>query len=419
MSLRLLSLIVVICAAPPAHAQQSKADKRLDYCIDLTTAHSGYDRITCFVHARAAVIPGNPFTAMITTHPIEISLTDVFYAVHDIISNDGGKTWAKPREHAEALGRRQLGGGLSEGFINPTPKWHAKTGVVLCIGDCAVYKNNEFEPHPRNVRPGYAVYDPKTRKWTPWKRMKVPQPKFYETYCGSDQRIDLDNGDILLPACYCMNETAGYLGHDQSQETSLVMRCTFDGKDLKYVGHGNELTMREGGGYTEPSITRFKGKYYLTMRSNKSGYVSTGKDGLNFSEPTAWKFDDDTNLGNYNTQQHWVTHSDGLFLVYTRRGADNDHIFRHRAPLFIAQVDPQRLHVIRSTERVLVPQRGARIGNFGVVDVGPNETWVVVAEWMQSILPNPFDPTVCEKHGSDNSIFVAKIKWNRPNELVE
>lgn len=95
-------------------------------------------------------------------------------------------------------------------------------------------------------------------------------------------------------------------------------------------------------------------------------------------------WDDGADLGNYNTQQHWVTHSNGLFLVYTRKGAHNDHVFRHRAPLFIAQVDPEKLCVVRSTERVLVPERGARLGNFGVAEVSENETWVTVAEWMQT-----------------------------------
>src|SRR5438046_1668521 len=33
--------------------------------------------------------------------------------------------------------------------------------------------------------------------------------------------------------------------------------------------------------------------------------------------------------------------------------------------------------------RVLVAERGARLGNFAVVDVTPGETWVTVAEWMQ------------------------------------
>ena len=53
-----------------------------------------------------------------------------------------------------------------------------------------------------------------------------------------------------------------------------------------------------------------------------------------------------------------------FFLVYTRRGADNDHIMRNRAPLFMAQVDPVRMQVLRGTERVLIPERGALAGEF-------------------------------------------------------
>ena len=64
-----------------------------------------------------------------------------------------------------------------------------------------------------------------------------------------------------------------------------------------------------------------------------------------------------------------MKHSDGLFLVYTRRGANNDHVIRNRAPLFIAQVDPERLCVIRATEKAIVPDRGASLGNFGVANI--------------------------------------------------
>jgi len=60
--------------------------------------------------------------------------------------------------------------------------------------------------------------------------------------------------------------------------------------------------------------------------------------------------------------------------------------------------------VLRDTERVLVPERGARLGNFGVVEVNESETWVTVAEWMQ--------PAGCEKYGSDNSVYAARIRWN-------
>jgi hypothetical protein len=122
-------------------------------------------------------------------------------------------------------------------------------------------------------------------------------------------------------------------------------------------------------------------------------------------------FDDGSELGSYNTQQHWVTHSDALFLVYTRRGAGNDHVFRHRAPLFMAQVDPEKLCVVRETEQILVPERGARLGNFGVTEISEKETWVTVSEWMQ--------PEGVEKYGSDGSVFVAKIAWERINKYFQ
>ena len=70
----------------------------------------------------------------------------------------------------------------------------------------------------------------------------------------------------------------------------------------------------------------------------------------------------------------------GLFLVYTRRGAGNDHIFRHRAPLFIAQVDPSRLCVIRATEKVLLPAEGATLGNSGVCRISDQESWITCGE---------------------------------------
>ncbi|MDZ4848546.1 MAG: hypothetical protein SGI77_04580 [Pirellulaceae bacterium] len=111
----------------------------------------------------------------------------------------------------------------------------------------------------------------------------------------------------------------------------------------------------------------------------------------------------------YSVEQHWVTHSDGLYLVYSRRGANNDHVFRNRAPLFIAQVDPVKLHLIRSTERILMPESGLDLaGGFGVLNVSEAETWVVSTE-----MAFPKD-----RSDEVNHIRLAKIIWNRPNQLV-
>src|SRR5262249_50131654 len=97
---------------------------------------------------------------------------------------------------------------------------------------------------------------------------------------------------------------------------------------------------------------------------------------------------------------------DALYLVYTRRGANNDHIFRHRAPLFIAQVDPDRLCVNRKTEQILVPENHADLGNFGVVDISPTETWVVVAEY----------PALTKRKAERNQVIVAKLVWSPPGQ---
>jgi len=233
------------------------------------------------------------------------------------------------------------------------------------------------------------------------------EKKFYNAGAGCVQRLDLPNGDILLPIYF--------MGEGEKFEKVTVLRCKFDGAKLTYVEHGNELVLNTDRGFAEPSLTRFRGRFYLTLRHDKAGYASTSDDGLHYTEPKKWTWDDGSDLGNYNTQQHWVTHDDALFLVYTRRGADNDHVFRHRAPLFIGQVDTEKLCVLRATERVLVPQRGARLGNFGVTEVSANETWVTVAEWMQTTPPNPYDFTKCMKYGSDNAVFAARIQWKTPN----
>jgi hypothetical protein len=167
------------------------------------------------------------------------------------------------------------------------------------------------------------------------------------------------------------------------------------------VRHGSELSRTANRGYYEPSLVAFGGRYLLTLRADDTAFVTTSTDGITFDEPREWTYDDGKPLGSYNTQQHWVEHGDRLYLVYTRRGASNDHVFRHRAPLFIAEVDPERLHVVRATEQILVPENRADLGNFGVLSVSPSETWIVVAEY-------PINTT---RHAERNAVFAAKITW--------
>lgn len=373
--------------------------------IQLDTISRGYDGKTCWVHPRAGAIPGKTPIVVLTMQRLWLKGSDVFFALNEMRTDDLGATWRGPVEHAATLGRRNEPEGVIVAACDFWPKWHAKSGKLLGTGHTVRYRDEKVIPN-RARETAWSVYDPEHRVWTPWTTLAMPaEAKFFGSGAGSAQRLDLPNGDILLPVSFAAKG-------ERARVT--VLRCTFDGQALRYVEQGSELAVDTARGLHEPSLAKYRDRFYLTLRHDKAGYVTTSADGLHFAPPKKWLWDDGTDLGNYNTQQHWVTHSDGLFLVYTRKGANNDHVFRNRAPLFIAQVDPEKLCVIRSTERILVPERGARLGNFGVTEVNENETWVTVAEWMQTWGPNIIIPPD-NKYGSDNSVYVARIRWQRPN----
>ncbi len=391
----LLLLSGAVASAGEAERRKERAMTWPKFDVQLKAIRSGFDRKMCWVHARAGAIPGETPTVVLTMQKLLLSGSDVFYALHDMRTDDLGRTWSEPRRHDTLARRRQRD--VEIGICDFTPKWHAKTGKLLGIGQSVHYRDNRVMGY-RHRQTAWSVYDADARSWSDWRTLDMPDNRtFFNAGAGSVQRLDLPGGDILLPI-YFKGDSKG-----ERCYATTVLRCRFDGEALSYVEHGTELKLGVPRGFCEPSLACCKGRFYLTIRNDKTGYVTSGPDGLRYEPPVPWRFDDGAPLGSYNTQQHWVSRPDALFLVYTRRGANNDHVFRHRAPLFIARVDLERLRVLRRTERVLVPERGARLGNFGVCEVSDRETWVTVTEWMQ--------PRGCEKHGSDNSVYVARIVW--------
>lgn len=372
-----------------------------------------YDGKQCWCHPRAGIVPeagknGMPRVVM-TMNTLDVSGSDVFKALYDLRTDDLGKTWTEPRESSSLAIRHETIDGVERpvAVSDFWPTWHSASKTLLGTGHTVVYTPDWKVRNPRPRNTSFAIYDPQKDEWSNWQKLQMPEgDKFQNSGAGCVQRYDLEDGTILLPI---------YFSPPGMNARVTVAHCSFDGQELKFQQHGNELFVDDKTrGLHEPSLTRFDDEYFLTLRNDERGYVTRSKDGLTFELLLTWKFDDGEDLGNYNTQQHWVTHSDGLFLVYTRKGAGNDHVFRHRAPLFMAQVDPQKLRVIRETEQILVPERGARLGNFGVTHVSPDETWVTVSEWMQTWGPNHILP-VDNKHGSDGSVFVARIHWSKPN----
>ncbi len=386
---------------PLLGAVLSAAEFRIENSTVLTSAGEYH-----WSQSRPALIPGNPNRVMVMTQEIERRGSHGFRDLYFTETTDGAMTWSAPQK-IEALQRRTYADGLERVFGDVCPQWHARTGKLLVTGKCFGFLSNPDDDKAKDDRSlervAYAVYSPETHEWTGMKIMDLPATDhggrpILEANAGCHQRVDLPNGDVLLPVRYRADPAKHIY-------TSIVARCSFDGETLTYLEHGSEHSIMPPRGLYEPSLCAFEDEFFLTMRAEDNGYVARGTDGIRFGAAREWRFDDGLPLGSANTQQHWITHGDGLYLIYTRRGADNDHVFRNRAPVFIARVDPDKLHVIRDTERVLMPETGLDLGaGFAPVDFSPFETWVVSTE-----MHFP-----ANRRDEPNRIRLAKIFWSQP-----
>lgn len=372
----------------------------------------GYDRKTGWFQPRVALIPPN--RAVMTLTKSDLTGSDLFLGIHSMHSDDLGRTWTAPVVQ-ESLGREPFGDSFEVVPCDITPVWHAVTGKLLATGHTAVYRPGELHPIVNNDAPMdvvWAVYDDRANSWPRWSRLAKPdEDHFFRMAAGCSDRVDLPDGTLLQPT-YSMSRSDVGENSSNSCYFTCVMKCRFDGESLALVDHGNEMTVPDRRGLCEPSLTHWNGTFYLTLRNDVRAYVTTSTDGLHFEPVEPWRFDDGEELGSINTQQHWITRPEGLYLVYTRRGLDNDDIFRWRAPLMIARVDTDRLVVLRETEREVLPRQGATMGNFGTVDVNHEESWVTVAEGMQNGKIGVENLHLAEAAGANNRVYLARLKWD-------
>lgn len=359
-------------------------------------------------HPRGCMVPGANGGATFLMNLQEIGGSDYFGPVHCCESNDRGKTWTKPAP-IPALDRDPVKGhpGLQAGVCDVTPQYHPQTGTILALGHVVFYRGPRFAKGDQLARyPVYAVRD-KAGQWSERKILKWDDPRGSEIYtnnCG--QRFVMPNGDIMMSFTF---------GANKQPRMVAGVRCAFDGSELTIREVGPPLKNQVGRGLLEPSITRFGDRFFMTIRAEDGhGYVAVSPDGLNYKRQTAWAFDDGTPIGMSTTQQHWLTHSDGLFLVYTRKDQTNANVIRWRSPLWVAQVDPEKLCLIRETEQIVLPLVGdgvndpnqvALMGNFAVTNVSPEESCITVGEWMP-------------RNKAKGDVLLGRIKWNKPNRNV-
>jgi hypothetical protein len=379
------------------------ADDTLQYDVQLESVLEHDDGKFLWYHPRPSPVAGRNGPEVIITLQKHLHVDDYYSGLYFIRRPASGGRWSKPMAVPQLAWRHE--NGMTISVADVTPGWHAHSGQLLAIGCQVPYSaagEQIFDSQSRQHQTAYAVYNPKEDSWSAWQILSMPEDrKFNFSRNACSQWLTKPDGSLLVPL---------YYGASASGPWSVtVAHCRFDGQQLQYLGHGDELTLDVERGLVEPSIISYDNRYFLTIRNDVGGYVSVSDEGLQWAPIQPWTFDDGEPLGSYNTQQHWLAHSGGLLLVYTRRGSMNDHIIRHRAPLFIAQVDPDRLQVIRQTERVLIPERGGELGNFGAAAIDERESWVTVSEGVWS--------DDARRRGAKGATFVARILWSKPNAL--
>jgi hypothetical protein len=355
-------------------------------------------------HPRACFVPDakGPYVLMTLQ---SISGSDNFGPVHWTTTKDGGVTWAKP-EPIAGFERRAIEPEWEEGVCDVVPEYHPNTKTVLAVGHNVYYRNNKLARPQRSRWPMYAVQSADGR-WSPGKRLQWDDPRGRCIYtCGCAQRLTLENGDVLIPLSFAAEEK-------QPRSVATVL-CSFDGQTLTIRKVGNALSNPVQRGLLEPSLAYLDGRFYMTIRAEDDrGYVATSDDGLQWQPQKPWLWDDGEPVVLSSTQQRWLTHSDGLFLVYTRKTAANTGVMRWRAPLFVAAVDPRSLRLIRSSEKTVFPLIGdgihdgkhiAGMGNFHTTTVSPTESWVTVGEELRN-------------DGWKGDTLLARIQWSRPNRI--
>jgi hypothetical protein len=404
-----LSLTVVIgclaLAATPQNLARAAEITALDFTVKLETVMKHDDGQFLWFHPRVAAIPcpDRAGPAIVMTIQKHLKISDYYSGLYVMRRSQPDAPWTGPLLPLELDLQRQSNG-VNLSVADVTPGWHSPTRKLLALG-CQVRYNptgEQLDDVTRAHQTVYAVLDSKTERWSPWQVLELPadaQFNFARNACS--QWLVRSDGRLLVPL---------YIGRNSREPFSTtVTECRFDGTKLSYGRHGSVLKLHIARGLYEPSLIAFRGRYFLTLRNDERGYVSVSDDGLEFAGVQPWLFDDGGDLGSYNTQQHWLAHNDGLFLIYTRRGANNDHIVRHRAPLFMAQVEPTTLRVIRRTERVVVPERGAELGNFGAAAISESESWITVSEGMFM--------KDSRARGAEGATFVARVLWAKANKL--
>ncbi|TBL73329.1 hypothetical protein [Paenibacillus thalictri] len=310
--------------------------------------------------------------------------TDAMFGIGFMTSADDGATWSALTELPYA--RRMMPNGYMGIMASAVPVYHPPSGKVIVFGNIVCYNSSGVIAGTRY--PAYTVYDPVTDTWAPDYTVITAYENYNPT--GAYPFVKPD-GTILWPMM---------LGGVQ------IATATFDGTALSITNMGPVVANSGTGG--EAHLTYYGGQYYLAIRdTTTANRIAASSDGVNFASAVNVKWEDGTSVQSVDTQMRWVTHSGGLFLVYTRVDSSNTGIFRNRAPLWMSELNTSTLRLVKSSEHIVMPISPGKddLGNFGAAAASRDTSLITSAEWQRTST-------------SKNRIYVTRIAWSAPNNTV-
>ncbi len=316
-------------------------------------------------------------------------------------SADEGRSWSPPQA-APPLGWQPVPGfpGVIEGVCDTVVDCDPASGNMVFLGHNVFYRDNRFldtlgswdraDRNDRLKRRGaYAVLRP-DGSWSD--RYYFDPAEFGSNVsfcCGCGQRVVRDNGEWLVAF-------SSMRSPENQASFVTVYRARLEGDRFTLLEHGNLLEHPVARGLLEPSLIAFGDRILLTLRAEDGcGYWSESTDGLNFVPIQPWRFDDGASLVTSTTQQHFLAFGDRLFLSYVRNAGYNARVPRFRAPLFMAEVNPESMKIIAASERIVFPVDGdlqhpetvALSGNFMPVKLNDRQ-WLILDG--QCVVVKPF-----------------------------
>ncbi|MDB6003134.1 MAG: sialidase [Prosthecobacter sp.] len=318
---------------------------------------------------------------LMTLSKLSTTGTDVYRGLGYATSTDGGTTWTPLVELPYIA--RPLRDGITGMFGAVLPVFHPQTGKVLLLGNCVGYTGyGTSSVKLTGLRyPAFAVYDVATAKWSADYTVLDDQQEANTT---SGFPWILADGTLLWPC-----------------NGGQVLKASFDGEKVTILARSPQIEGlgKQAKNTGEYHLTKSGDKFYIAMRCPDQNRIAVSDDGQHFAPAVPLRWDDGTVVPSMATQMRWVRQQGRLYLVYTRVDPSSKGIFRNRAPLWMAELEPVTVRLKKSTEVIAVPISPGRddLGNFGATFVSDELSLITTSEFGRT-------------RGSNSRVYLTKVE---------